>query len=98
MTPHSVPITTLLHGYYNKINWIPVEADSHKKFLQICKQHQISIGHYDSENIDPHHSDDNKQACYERIKTAFGDGNELYHLFFEKDQELYNAVTNKFEL
>jgi hypothetical protein len=98
MTPHSVPITMLLQDYYHKINWIPVGNNSHEEFLKICEQHQISIENYDSENIDPHHSDSNKQQYYERIKTAFGHGNELYHLFFEKDHKLYDEAKKKFKL
>ena len=97
MTPHSVPITVLLNGYWNKINWIPIGPHSHDRFIDICKNHSIEIGKYDSENIDPHHSNGHKQTVYEKIKSAFGNGNELYHLFFEQDHILYEQTKKKFE-
>lgn len=96
MSFHALPITVLLNGYYDKINWIPVSNNSHKHFLNICNQHGIAITNNDSENIDPHHSTPYKQQCYERIKLEFGQGNELYHLFYEQDQKIFDAAKLKF--
>ncbi len=96
MSFHAMPISVLLRGYYEKIIWIPISNYSHQHFLNICKQHNILIDNNDSENIDPHHSTEYKQHCYERIKNEFGSGNELYHLFFEQDQLIYEAAKKKF--
>lgn len=97
MTPHSVPITILFHGYYDKIDWIPIGPDSHDAFIKICKTHNIELGKFDSENVDPHHSTEFANGIYQRIKKEFGDASELFHLFFDQDQKLYNNIKNKFD-
>jgi len=96
MTPHSIPVTVMLNGYCDKINWIPIGPESHNYFIDICKNQSIEIGQYDSENIDPHHSNGYKQAVYQRLKDLFVE-NDLYHLFFEQDHKLYDSIKKKFE-
>lgn len=96
MSFHALPITVLLNGYYDKINWIPIGENSHQHFLNICHRHGISISKYDSENIDPHHSTPYKQQCYEHIKSEFDQGNDLYHLFYEQDHKIFEAAKLKF--
>jgi len=96
MTPHSIPVTVMLNGYWDKINWIPIGPTSHNYFIDICKNRSIEIGKYDSENIDPHHSNGHKQSVYQRLKDLFVE-NELYHLFFEQDHKLYDSIKKKFE-
>jgi hypothetical protein len=86
----------MLNGYCDKINWIPIGPESHNYFINICKNHSIEIGQYDSENIDPHHSNGYKQAVYQRLKDLFVE-NDLYHLFFEQDHKLYDSIKKKFE-
>ena len=97
MTPHSVPISILLQGYYQNIKWIPIGDRSHEEFIKICQEHDIEIGHYDSENVDPHHSDKNKQSFYLRLKKEFEQSNELYQLFCKEDQKIYDEAKLKLE-
>jgi hypothetical protein len=55
MTPHSIPVTVMLNGYCDKINWIPIGPESHNYFINICKNH----------------SNGYKQAVYQRLKDLF---------------------------
>jgi len=92
---HTLPITTKLQSYADKIDWIPIfdGFPHHKIFLELLKLHNLTAE--PGENLDPNVATEYKKTHYEKFKKLTDKKGDLYKIFTAGNRELFNKVSSK---
>ena len=95
---HSIPITLYWPGYYDKIDWIPLDAgvDSNRLLDKLLKSHAMTLDY--SNTVETHVTEEYKQEVYEKIKKMVGNGSSTLQLMLSSDVDLYNNVLGRINL
>jgi hypothetical protein len=98
LTFHSIPITTSLKKYADKIDWIPIDSnfEHHSLLLKLLDKHGVILSHY-GDTVDPHFGVENKKELERRMLDLFNQSDKhiSYNLLFAEDIELFEQIKAK---